>query len=57
MIAFSFAIRAGRFSAADAAFAGIGDRREKSRNEERDGEEIRIMKAEVRKLIFMRSTR
>jgi len=32
--AFNIAIRAGRFRGGDAAFAGIGGRREKGRNEE-----------------------
>jgi hypothetical protein len=35
-LAFNIAIRAVRFGGADAAFAGIGGRREKSRNEERE---------------------
>ena len=39
-IAFSIAIRAGRFGAGDAAVAGVGGRREKSRNEESDKESL-----------------
>jgi hypothetical protein len=44
--AFSIAIRAGRFGAGHAAFAGIGGQREKSRNEESEKEDEESMKEE-----------
>jgi hypothetical protein len=43
-IAFGIAIRAGRFVGGDAAFAGVGGRREESRNEESEKEDEESMK-------------
>jgi hypothetical protein len=43
-IAFSIAIRAGRFGSGDAAFVGRGGRRRKSRNEESEKDEEESMK-------------